>query len=235
MGQKGLPPKSPFDVELYSKKLMDTAKAPEEKTVSRRRKISRPITPRKGNDIADEILVRRCVSNNSQDAFDLLFHRHYKGILNYVFRMTGNYDRALELTQEIFIKAYLALHRFNPQYRFTTWIYHIASNRTIDYLRKRHPWHLSLGDRDPGRPSGTPADTLRSLEPSPYEEIRGKEVNLRIHQAIEDLPPSYRDLIVLRHFNHMRYDEIARIRNLPIGTVKNRLFRARECLRRAIF
>lgn len=226
---------SPNNVAFYPETPMNTARASKEKTASRRRKNSLSVSPRERNGIADEILVRRCVSNNSREAFDLLFHRHHKGILNYVFRMTGNYDRALELTQEIFIKAYLALHRFNPQYRFTTWIYHIASNRTIDYLRKRRPWHQPLGDRDPGRPSGTPADTLRSLEPSPYEEIRGKEVNLRIHKAIEDLPPSYRDLIVLRHFNHMRYDEIARIRNLPIGTVKNRLFRARECLRRAIF
>ena len=234
MGEE-LAPTSPNNVAFYPETPMNNARAPEERAVSRRRKSSRPVSLRERSGIADEILVRRCVSNNSQEAFDLLFHRHHKGILNYVFRMTGNYDRALELTQEIFIKAYLALHRFNPQYRFTTWIYHIASNRTIDYLRKRRPWHLPLGDRDTGRHPGAPADTLRSLEPSPYEEIRAKEVNQRIHQAIEDLPPSYRDLIVLRHFSHMRYDEIARIRNLPIGTVKNRLFRARECLRRAIF
>ena len=184
--------------------------------------------------VEDAELARRC-ENGDESAWTMLVERYERRIWHVAYQFTGRADEAEELTQEIFIKAYLALHRFNPQYRFTTWIYHIASNRTIDYLRRKRPWHLPLGDRDPWRPSGAPADTLRSLEPSPYEEIRAKEVNQRIHQAIEDLPPSYRDLIVLRHFSHMRYDEIARIRNLPIGTVKNRLFRARECLRRAIF
>jgi RNA polymerase sigma-70 factor (ECF subfamily) len=148
--------------------------------------------------------------------------------------MTGNYDQALELTQEVFVKAYQSLDRFDSRYRFTTWIYHIATNRAIDHLRKKRPWHYSLGNDDSrdGRP--TPA-ALRSGRPSPYEEVRAKELNRKIQAEILQLPPTYRDLIVLRHFNHMRYDEIARIRRLPLGTVKNRIFRAREMLRRAVF
>lgn len=184
--------------------------------------------------VSDEILVRRCVNERSEDAFTQLFRRHQKGILNYIFRMTGSYDLALELTQEVFVRAFQSLDRFDSRYRFTTWIYHIASNRTIDHLRKKRPWHTSIGHQDSRDGRITPP-ALRSRRPSPYEEMRAKELNRKIQAEIQRLPPTYRDLIVLRHFNHLRYDEIARIRRLPLGTVKNRIFRARELLRRAVF
>ncbi len=186
-----------------------------------------------GSREPDEVLVRRCLEGDRQDLFGQLFRRHHRGILNYVFRMTGDYERALELTQEIFIKAFQSLHQFNPRSRFTTWIYHIASHRTIDFLRKRKPRYVSMDIRD-SQPPPRCIQGLRSPGPSPYEELRVKELGQSLQEAIDGLPPSYRDLIVLRHFNHLRYDEIARIRGLPLGTVKNRIFRARELLRRAV-
>jgi RNA polymerase sigma-70 factor (ECF subfamily) len=160
-----------------------------------------------------------------------LVRRHQRALVNHIYRHTGQRDGALDLAQEVFLKVYLSLSSFDPRYRFTTWLYRIASNCAIDHLRKKQPQTCPLhGDPRHGSMED-PDRRLAGSDPTPHEMLRLRELHGRVESAIRRLPADYRQLILLRHRQHCRYDEIARITQLPIGTVKNRIFRAREILR----
>ena len=179
---------------------------------------------------SDERLVELALGGDRQ-AFQSLVRRHQRALVNHIYRHTGKRDGALDLAQEVFLKVYLSLSSFNPRYRFTTWLYRIASNCAIDHLRKKQPQTCSLhGDAQRGQVED-PDRNLAGNDPTPHEMLRLRELHGRVETAIRSLPPDYRQLILLRHRQHCRYDEIARITQLPIGTVKNRIFRAREILR----
>ena len=179
--------------------------------------------------LSDERLVDETLAGD-RDAFGALVLRHQRGLVNYIFRLVGSRDIASDLSQEVFLKVFVSLGSFDPRYRFTTWLYRVASNRAIDHLRRRQPRTLSLSQ--PVSTDDAPAaPTIAGSEPSPDDVLRGRELESRISTAIAALPTSYRQLILLRHRQNCRYDEIARITRLPLGTVKNRIFRAREILR----
>jgi RNA polymerase sigma-70 factor, ECF subfamily len=185
---------------------------------------------RAAQSLTDEELVALAVRGDRQ-AFEKLVGRYQRPLINYLHRLTGLRDGAMDLAQEVFIKVYLSLGTFDPRYRFTTWLYRIASNCAIDHLRKRQLLTCPIGQPalDGG---GPPAEAnLPGAEPTPDDMLRLRELEGRLEAAIADLPVHYRQLILLRHRHHCRYDEIARITRLPIGTVKNRIFRAREVLR----
>lgn len=180
--------------------------------------------------LADEDLVALAVAGDRL-AFECLVSRHQRPLLNYLHRLTGLRDGAMDLTQEVFIKVYVSLGAFDRRFRFTTWLYRIASNCAIDHLRKRQVHTCSLGQRFGEDDRGSSEQNLRGADPTPHDVLRLRELERRLEAAISDLPVNYRQLILLRHRHHCRYDEIARITRLPIGTVKNRIFRAREILR----
>jgi RNA polymerase sigma-70 factor (ECF subfamily) len=147
--------------------------------------------------------------------------------------MVGSADLAADLTQEVFLKVYTALSTFDPSYRFTTWLYRIASNRVIDHLRRRRMVMVSL---DPAATNSMPGAVrdVASGRRGPEDNLLDRESAGDVASAIADLPSEYRELIILRHFQHRSYEEIATIKGSPLGTVKNRLFRAREALRRRV-
>ncbi len=180
---------------------------------------------------SDEELVRRCLDGERR-AFEVLVRRHQRGLVNHLYRLTGRRETALDLAQDAFIKVYQSLASFDPRYRFTTWLYRIASNCAIDLLRRKEPALCPLGgergeeERAPAR-----AGALAGRGPSPLEVLRFRELRARVESSLATLPAPYRELLLLRHHRHCRYDEIARITGLPLGTVKNRIFRAREMLR----
>lgn len=179
---------------------------------------------------ADEALVERSLSGDRR-AFECLVRRHRRALVNHLYRQVGGEEAASDLAQEVFLKVYLSLASFDPTYRFTTWLYRIASNCAIDHLRRKRPPTCSLhGDGAEDHPTG-PDATIAGHEPTPHEQLRFRELQERLEAAVASLPPEFRQLILLRHRLHCRYDEIARITELPIGTVKNRIFRAREMLR----
>jgi RNA polymerase sigma-70 factor (ECF subfamily) len=179
--------------------------------------------------VPDEQLIDQALAGD-RDAFGALVLRHERGLVNYIFRLVGSRDLAMDLAQETFMKVFVSLESFDPRYRFTTWLYRIASNGAIDHLRRKQPRTLSLtppaGDDD-----AQSAPAIPGHDPTPDDMLRLRELEVRLDEAIADLPVAYRQLIVLRHRQHCRYDEIARIAQLPLGTVKNRIFRAREILR----
>lgn len=179
---------------------------------------------------SDEQLVEAAL-RGERKPFEQLVRRHQRPLVSHIFRHTGQREVALDLAQEVFLKVYLSLSTFDPRYRFTTWLYRIASNCAIDHLRKKRPQTCSLNPDSRDESAEGPERALAGTDPSPDEMLRFRELQGRLETAIRALPCDYRQLILLRHRQHCRYDEIARITRLPLGTVKNRIFRAREMLR----
>ncbi|MEZ5332967.1 MAG: sigma-70 family RNA polymerase sigma factor [Thermoanaerobaculia bacterium] len=176
--------------------------------------------------IVEEVLAGR------QERFGDLVERYQGRLVNYLFRMLRSYEEAHDLAQEVFIKVYQALDRYDPRYKFSTWLFRVAQNAAIDQIRKRRLQVVSMDrptDDEDDRTWEFPSD-----DPSPYSDLRNRERGTAIQQAIEELPWEYRELIVLRHFGELSYDEIARLKEMPLGTVKNKLFRARQQLKKGL-
>ena len=176
----------------------------------------------------DRALVERILGGD-RDRFGELVSRYEKRVINYVYRITHRYEDAHDLTQDIFVKVYLALDRYDPKYQFSTWLFRIAQNASIDALRKK-----SISEVPIARPSEDEPDREREFADvgvSPYRDLKNKQLAFAIDKAVAALPPDYRELIQLRHFAELSYEEIASMKKLPLGTVKNKLFRARNLLK----
>jgi len=177
--------------------------------------------------LADYELVQTAVAGR-EASFEELVRRYQRPIAAYVYRMVGDYDSALDLTQEVFIKVYNSLNRYRSEFKFSTWIYKIAHNAAIDHLRRHSVREQTLSGSVEGERREI---TIESKRLTPEQESERKERRLEIELVVQLLQPAYRELIVLRHSHDLSYDEIAEVTGLPLGTVKNRLFRAREAMR----
>ncbi len=176
---------------------------------------------------SDRELVATAVSG-VEGSFEELVRRYQRPISAYVYRMVGNYESALDLTQEIFIKVYSSLRRYREEFKFSTWIYKIAHNSAVDHLRRNATREQSLVMGPEGDQYDLPVESSR---PSPEQESERKERRVEIESVVRALPANYRELIILRHSQDLSYEEIVEVTGLPLGTVKNRLFRAREMMR----
>jgi RNA polymerase sigma-70 factor, ECF subfamily len=163
-----------------------------------------------------------------EGSFEELVRRYQRPISAYVYRMVGDYEAALDLTQEIFIKVYGSLSRYRPEFKFSTWIYKIAHNSAVDHLRRNAGRERSLVSGPENDQYDLP---IESGSPTPEQESEREERRVEIESVVKSLPAAYRELIVLRHSQDMTYEEIVDVTGLPLGTVKNRLFRAREMMR----
>ena len=163
-----------------------------------------------------------------EDGFEELVRRYQRQITAYVFRMLGDYDSSLDVTQEVFIKVYNSLARYSSEYKFSTWLYRIAHNAAIDHMRRNSvcPQSLETENAD-----GAYQLQIESPNPTPEQDRERSEWRTEIDTVVRRLPTAYRELILLRHTQDLSYDEIADVTGLPLGTVKNRLFRAREMMR----
>ncbi|MFN6963078.1 MAG: RNA polymerase sigma factor [Pyrinomonadaceae bacterium] len=177
--------------------------------------------------VTDGELVARVVAGR-EDGFEELVRRYQRPITSYIFRIVGDAESALDVTQEVFIKVYNSISRYNADYKFSTWLYRIAHNAAVDHLRRNNicPQSLEAENAD-----GSFQIQLESLTPSPEKERERSEWRKEIESVVRRLPAAYRELIVLRHSKELSYEEIAAVTGLPLGTVKNRLFRAREMMR----
>ena len=177
--------------------------------------------------VSDCELVATAIAG-AEGSFEELVRRYQRPMSAYVYRMVGNYESALDLTQEIFIKVYGSLRRYRAEFKFSTWIYKIAHNCAVDHLRRSSTREQSLIN-------GTETDNIElpieSSRLSPEQESERKERRIEIEGVIRALPANYRELIILRHSQDLTYEEIVEVTGLPLGTVKNRLFRAREMMR----
>ena len=184
-------------------------------------------TIQKLQDLTDGELLAKAITGR-EEGFEELVRRYQRPITGYVYRMVGNYDAALDVTQEVFIKVYNSMTRYSSEYKFSTWLYKISHNAAIDYLRRNSNHGQSIESENE---DGAYQRQFESKRPSPEVERERSEWRAEIAAVVKRLPTGYRELIVLRHTQDLSYDEIAEITNLPLGTVKNRLFRAREMMR----
>jgi RNA polymerase sigma-70 factor (ECF subfamily) len=183
--------------------------------------IAKPVT------MADGELVQTAIAGR-EASFEELVRRYQRPIAAYVYRMVGDYDAALDLTQEVFIKVYNSLARYRSEFKFSTWIYKIAHNAAIDHLRRYAVREQAFASEVDGEPRVV---SIESRRLTPEQESEREERRTEIESVVDELPPAYRELIVLRHSHDLSYDEIAEVTGLPLGTVKNRLFRARDAMR----
>jgi RNA polymerase sigma-70 factor (ECF subfamily) len=178
---------------------------------------------------ADEDLVASVLAGEKK-SFEILVSRYQGRLVNYIYRILRNLDDAHDLAQEVFFKVHEALDRFDPKYRFSTWLFRVAQNAAIDRIRKRRLSVVSI--HRPDDQGGDGGDwQLPSSGPSPYQDARNLERGAAIRFAIDSLPWEYRELIQLRHYAELSYDEIATMKEMPLGTVKNKLFRGRQILK----
>lgn len=189
--------------------------------------ISKAISINTIQSLTDVELIAKAISGR-EDGFEELVRRYQRPITNYVFRMLNDYDASLDVTQEVFIKVYNSLARYSSEYKFSTWLYRIAHNAAIDYIRRRSPNEQSIETENK---DGAYQLQIESPNPTPEQDRERSEWRTEIEAVVKCLPAVYRELILLRHAQDLSYDEIAEITNLPLGTVKNRLFRAREMMR----
>jgi len=176
----------------------------------------------------DRTLVARILEGD-RDRFTELVKRYEKRIINYVYRITHRYEDAHDMAQDIFVKVYVALDRYDPKYQFSTWLFRIAQNSAIDALRKKTVNEVSITAK-PGDEDSKDRE-FADTGVSPYRALNNKQLAVAIDEAVENLPSDYRELIQLRHFAELSYEEIASMKKLPLGTVKNKLFRARNLLK----
>lgn len=176
--------------------------------------------------------INRVLGGDSS-AFEDLVKRYEKPIVNYIFRFIQHYEESLDISQEVFMKAYYALNTYNSAFRFSTWLYRIARNTAIDSMRKKQ---LNLRSIDEPQTSQDREMfyQLPTTDASPEARLRNREFVQNFQEAVQELPEEYREVITMRHINHCSYLEIAEICQIPIGTVKNRIFRGRELLRKRV-
>jgi len=177
-------------------------------------------------------LIEKALAGD-QGAFTQLLNRHKRLAYQLAVGIVKNPTLADDLVQESFIKAFAALHRYNPQYAFTTWLCKIVTNHCLDHLRRKKIQAYSLDEPIESR-SGTIKREIPDWSRNPEWLLLRKQRTLSIDQAIDSLPARYRRVIVLRHKEDRSYEDIADILNIPLGTVKAQIFRARELLKKKL-
>lgn len=184
------------------------------------------------NESTDKELVKR-VQKGDKGAFDLLVLKYEHKIVNLVMRYVRDPEQALDIAQEAFIKAYRALPRFRGDSAFYTWLYRIAVNTAKNYLaaQRRRPTDIELDMQDPEQ-YGLHAK-LKETD-TPEAVALSKELQDTLEHAIEALPDDLRTAIILRELDGMSYEEIAQTMDCPVGTVRSRIFRARDAISKKV-
>ncbi len=180
----------------------------------------------------DSELINKA-KNGDAKAYEGLLKKYKNSVYNLVYRMVRDIQEAEDLTQEAFIKAFNSLASFNEEYAFSTWLYKIATNNCIDFFRKRKLQTYSL-DKPIQYKDSEIQHEIPDPDLNPEKSILARERSNMIQKAIKTLPKKYYTAIVLRHNDEKSYEEIAEILDLPLGTVKARIFRAREMLNKAL-
>ncbi len=181
---------------------------------------------------SEQALVKLALTGD-QKAYKALFEMYRQAIFHITVKIVRNPEEANDLVQETFIKAFGSLKTYDSHYRFSTWLYKIAANCSIDFLRKRKIDSLSL-DKPIQTKDGDVQMELPDYSYNPEQDLRNKEQRFGIEEAIESLPEKYMEVIVLRHKEDKSYEEIAKMLKVPVGTVKARIFRARELLKKKL-
>jgi RNA polymerase sigma-70 factor, ECF subfamily len=173
--------------------------------------------------IGDAECVKR-VQRGDTDSFEILVLRHQKAIFNLVYRLLGDYDEAQEVAQEVFLSAFKSIHQFRGEANFSTWLYRIGLNHASTRRRNLHSAqqrHIPL--------DGT--EVIADCAVDPAKHVEHREIQHWVQQALDSLDPEDARIILLRDLQDVTYEKVAEMLDIPIGTVKSRLHRARQTLR----
>jgi RNA polymerase sigma-70 factor (ECF subfamily) len=183
-----------------------------------------------------EILIKKRIKQvlkGDQNAFGEIVEIYKDKVFQLAYRMLGNRHEAEDIAQEAFIRAYVNIQSYNINLKFSTWLYRIATNLCIDRIRKKKPdYYLDA------EVAGTDGLTMYSQIPSktslPEDDVESLELQDTIQRAISKLPEKYRSVIVLKYIEELSLNEISEILDMPLGTVKTRIHRGRETLRKQL-
>lgn len=181
--------------------------------------------------MTEQELISKCKSGD-RDAFNVLMEKYQKQVFNIAYGMLSDYEDASDAAQEVFIKIYKSIASFKGESSFVTWMYRICSNVCNDILRKRQRRGISVSlDSEDEKDSNL---QIPSEAPTPEETVEMNERQKAVREAINNLPTEYREIIIYSDMQQLSYDEIALILKCPKGTVKSRLNRARNALRKKL-
>jgi len=183
------------------------------------------------SDQTDEKLVGTFVEGRIE-AFEELIRRYQSKIVNFIYRSIGDFQRAEELAQETFMRVFRMGSRFDPRYRFSTWIYTIAKNLSSNELRdrSRDPESYNIREADWPQDSTFVAELVSSGTHEPHQILTSREMKASLEKAMSKLGPDLRMALVMKEFDHMTYVQIAEVFNTSAGTVKSWLYRAKRQL-----
>lgn len=183
------------------------------------------------SSLEDDKLVKRAIGGD-QDAFKALMNKYQKPLYYHIIKMVKNNEQVEDIIQESFVKAFSNLDSYNTNYAFSTWLYRITTNHTIDYLRKKKLQTTSINEPIRAKDGEMQFQIVGNAETD--RKIIRKERKKIVSEAIQNLPEKYREVIEMRHLEELSYQEISEQLDLPLGTVKAHIFRAREMLYKAL-
>lgn len=185
--------------------------------------------------VYDYKLVRLALDNGDQKAYAELLQRYKESVFFMMMKMCSNKDDAEDLTIEAFGRAFKKLEQYSPDFAFSTWLFKIASNNAIDFLRKKkQKFSVSIDNKSEDYEGADYSANIRSNTLDPEESFIRKQKMDTVRLLVDNLKPKYKDMIELFYFQEMSHEEISSKMNLPIGTIKAQLFRARELLYNAL-
>ena len=176
----------------------------------------------------DQSLIKDILKGDKR-SFEKLMKKYNRRIYNFIYRMIRDEESSIELSQEFFIKIYTVMYKYNFQYKFSTWAYRICYNLVIDHIRKNQVQIDSLDGKDIKQKQIL--DHTGTKLQDGYHNLEKEEIKTIVWDVVDTIPVKYRELILLRYMQGLKYDEIAEFTGLPVGTVKNRIFKAKEILK----
>lgn len=179
--------------------------------------------------LEDFKLVDRAVGGDEK-AYALLLQRYRRAVYHMILKMVRNVDDAEDLTIEAFGKAFRSLHRFKKDFTFSTWLFRIATNNSIDFIRKRKLYTMSIESAYTDDDGNAVSMSIPDQNLNPQDEAIKSQKEEIVRVVVNQLPAKYQKLVKLRYFNELSYEEIAVEINAPLGTVKAQLHRARELM-----
>lgn len=188
------------------------------------------VKPKVSKNTREDRELVAAAKRGESHAFETLLTKYRKSVYYMLLKMVKNADDADDLTQEAFAKAFNSIEKFDSKYAFSTWLFRIATNNCIDFIRKKRVQTVSIDQPVSGDDGSSMRFDVRDPNLDPNQHMLKKQRSHYLNQAIERLPDKYRVLVELRYFKEFSYEEVAKELEIPLGTVKAQLFRARELL-----
>lgn len=188
------------------------------------------LTPKVSKNTQEDRDLVAAAKRGEPNAFETLLKKYRKSVYYMLLKMVKNPDDAEDLTQEAFAKAFNSIEKFDSKFAFSTWLFRIATNNCIDYIRKKRVQTVSFDSPVEGDDGSAMRFDVKTDDLDPNESMLKDQRRRYLKMAIERLPEKYRVLVELRYFQELSYEEVAEELQIPLGTVKAQLFRARELL-----